>query len=74
VLLFQLNRVNYDIQNKKLVKNNGKFEFDKTIYLDLFLNHNKQLSEEYRTKLEKMKEDLKKLKEVRDQYNANNVS
>ena len=38
VMMFQLNRVNYDYKNQKLVKDNSRFEFDKTIYLDLFLN------------------------------------
>jgi len=42
MLMFQLNRVNYDYENKKLVKDNSRFEFDKQIYLDLFLNSNKE--------------------------------
>lgn len=37
-MMFQINRVNYDIKNQKLVKDNSKFEFEKTIYLDLFLS------------------------------------
>lgn len=38
VMMFQINRVNYDYKNQKLVKDNSRFEFDKTIYMDLFLN------------------------------------
>jgi len=38
VMMFQLNRVNYDYNKQKLIKDNGKFHFDKTIYLDEFLN------------------------------------
>ena len=38
ILMFQLNRVTYDYKNQKLIKDNSKFEFDETIYLDLFLN------------------------------------
>ena len=41
ILMFQLNRVNYDIKNQKLIKDNKKFEFDPVIYLDLFLNSNR---------------------------------
>jgi hypothetical protein len=37
VLFFQINRVTYDFKEKKLVKNNKRFEFDKIIYVDLFL-------------------------------------
>ena len=46
--MFQVNRVKYDVKNYKLVKeNNSKFEFDKKIYLDLFLNQNKEKSKKH---------------------------
>ena len=45
--MFQLNRVNYDIEKQKLVKDNSRFDFDKTIYLDLFLNCNKAKAEKH---------------------------
>ena len=48
IMLFQLNRVNFDIQKQKLVKDNSRFDFDKTIYLDLFLNQNKEKSKAHR--------------------------
>ena len=38
IMLFQLNRGNFDMKKQKLVKDNGRFDFDKTIYLNLFLN------------------------------------
>jgi hypothetical protein len=52
VLMFQLNRVNYDFKNQKLVKDNSRFEFDKTIYLDLFLNKNKEKAYKHYERLE----------------------
>ena len=47
-MLFQLNRVNFDMQKQKLVKDNRHFEFEKTIYLDLVLNQNKDKSKAHR--------------------------
>jgi hypothetical protein len=40
IMMFQLNRVNYDYRKQKLVKDNSRFDFDKKIYLDEFLNLN----------------------------------
>ena len=37
----------YDKEKQKLVKENTRFEFDKTIYLDLFLNINKEKAEKH---------------------------
>ena len=45
ILMFQLNRVQYDIDKQKLVKDNSRFYFDKEIYLDLFLHKNKDISD-----------------------------
>jgi hypothetical protein len=42
VLMFNLSRVDYDRTKQRLVKNNKRFEFDQTIYLDMFLNQNKE--------------------------------
>jgi len=64
VMMFQLNRVNYDMQKNKLVKDNSRFDFDKEIYLDLFLNQNKERSDKHRSELEKKKKTLKGLKET----------
>ena len=68
VLLFQLNRVDYDLKAKKLVKNNQRFEFDKTIFLDLFLNQNKERANKHVEELDQMREDLKLLKESYKKY------
>jgi len=48
VLMFQLNRVGYNFKEQKLVKDNSRFEFDKTIYMDLFLNQNRDRAERHR--------------------------
>lgn len=64
VLMFQLNRVNYDIKNQKLVKDHSKFEFDKVIYLDLFLNQNRERAQKHQQELDQMKTDLKLLKDT----------
>ena len=44
------------------MKDNRRFDFDNTIYLDLFLNQNKDQSKAYRKELMQLKESLKKLK------------
>lgn len=46
VLMFTLKRVDYDLRTGVLVKNNKKFEFDKTIYADKFLLQNKDKDKE----------------------------
>jgi len=70
--MFQLNRVQYDIKEQKLVKDNSKFDFDKEIYLDLFLNVNKAQSDKHHDELEKMKAILKSVKEDRDNLTVKN--
>ena len=47
IMMFNLNRVDFDKKSCKLVKNNSRFEFDQTIYLDLFLNQNKVKATEH---------------------------
>ena len=71
-MMFQLNRVQYDMQKQKLVKDNSRFEFDKEIYLELFLNINKESSDKHRAELEKMKIELKKVKEMHDNLTQKN--
>ena len=65
VMMFQLNRVTYDYQNQKLIKNNSRFQFDPVIYIDLFLEKNMEKAYHNSKKIEKMKQDLKVLKETR---------
>lgn len=64
VLMFNLNRVDFDRKQLRLVKNNKRFEFDQTIYLDMFLNQNKDMANKHKLDLDKMKLDLKQLKEA----------
>lgn len=70
ILLFQLNRVSYDKEKQKLVKDNSRFDFDSTIYLDLFLNQNKERSKAHRQELERLKQSLRSLKAALDTYKA----
>ena len=51
-MMFQLNRVNYDYRKQKLVKDNSRFDFDKKIYLDEFLNLNQERAKKHRMELE----------------------
>ena len=74
MLMFQLNRVNYDFKNQKLVKDNSRFEFDKQIYLDLFLNQNKEQAAKHYEKLDQMRADLRLLKDTYSQYQAKDSS
>ena len=68
VMMFQLQRVMYDKEKQKLVKENTRFEFDKTIYLDLFLNINKEKAEKHQEYLERTKADLKIMKDTYQKY------
>jgi len=68
IMMFNLNRVDFDKKQLKLVKNNSRFEFDQTIYLDMFLNQNKLKATEHKKELEKMKSDLKSLKDAYKKY------
>lgn len=45
------------------MKDNSKFEFDKEIYLDLFLNINMERSNKHRLEMDKCKIEHKKLRE-----------
>lgn len=68
VLLFQLNRVNYDIEKQKLVKDNRRFDFEQTIFCDYFLNENKERSKAHRKELNLLKNSLNKLREALSNY------
>jgi hypothetical protein len=72
VMMFQLNRVNYDINFQKLVKDNSRFEFDKEIYLDLFLNINMDRSNKHKEQINEMQRDLKKLREEYENLTSKN--
>lgn len=67
-MMFQLQRVTYDKEKQKLVKENSRFEFDQTIYLDLFLNINKEKAEKHQEYLQQTKMDLKVMKDTYQKY------
>lgn len=58
----------YDKIKQKLVKENSRFEFDQTIYLDLFLNINKEKAEKHQAYLDQIKTDLKIMKDTYSKY------
>jgi phosphoribulokinase len=60
--------VTYDKIKQKLVKENSRFEFDQTIYLDLFLNINKEKAEKHQAYLDQIKTDLKIMKDTYSKY------
>ena len=66
--MFQINRVGYDAHEQKLFKDNSRFDFDKTIYIDLFLNKNREIAERTRLELKQMKKELNELKMQHSQY------
>ena len=68
VMMFALNRVSYDMQQQKLVKNHKRFDFDKEIYLDLFLNCNQSVANKHEQDLNTKKNDLKVMKEAYKMY------
>jgi hypothetical protein len=72
IMMFQLNRVKFDMDKQKEVKDNSKFEFDKEIYLDLFLNKNMERSNRHRHEMEQSMNELKKLKEEYENITVKN--
>ena len=51
-----------------MVKDNSRFEFEKTIYLDLFLSKNMEKAKKHFKNLDQMKKDLKILRENLRRY------
>mmetsp|Transcript_41259 Transcript_41259/g.62819 ORF Transcript_41259/g.62819 Transcript_41259/m.62819 type:complete len:436 (+) Transcript_41259:878-2185(+) len=64
VLLFQVNRVNYDFKTGNPEKDNRQFDFDKTIFLDMFLNANKDKSKEFIERLEQLQPKIAEMKQA----------
>lgn len=64
--MFTLKRVNYDYKSKGLVKNNKRFEFEKTIYADKFLAQNRNKDKELSDQVNAMREKKKLIKERLD--------
>jgi hypothetical protein len=56
VLLFTINRVNYDVKQRKLVKNNKRFDFEKIVYPDKFLYQNRLKDDEINEQISKLRD------------------
>jgi hypothetical protein len=61
--MFTLKRVNYDPKLKTLVKNNKRFDFEKHIYADKFLEVNKNKDIELTKRITSLRD---KQKAIRD--------
>ncbi|KAJ6240753.1 ubiquitin carboxyl-terminal hydrolase [Anaeramoeba flamelloides] len=62
VLIFQLQRVSFDFNSKKMTKDNSVFKFETEIYLDRFLTKNTNLYDIKNKKEKIIKEKIKLLK------------
>lgn len=61
--MFTLKRVNYDYKTGGLIKNNKRFDFEKTIYADKFLASNRNKDRELSEKINNLREKQKHIKE-----------
>jgi hypothetical protein len=61
--MFTLKRVNYDYKTRGLVKNNKRFEFEKTIYADKFLASNRNKDKELTEQISGLREKQKQIKD-----------
>ena len=62
ILIFTLNRVKYDKNALKLVKDFSKFEFDKTIHVDQLLEGNIGRIDGVRERTRRLKQEIKELR------------
>lgn len=73
VLIIQLQRIEYDKEKKTLKKINLPFSFDKTIYLDRYLEDNMNLSLEKREKYQNIKKEINEYEQkLNNEKNYNN--
>jgi len=61
--MFTLKRVSYDYKARALVKDNKKFEFEKSIYADKFLSQNRNKDRELSEQISGLREKQQKIKE-----------
>lgn len=66
ILIFTLNRVKYDKEQLKLVKDFKKFEFDKTIHVDQLLEGNIGRIDGVRERTRRLKQEIKTLRNQLD--------
>ena len=69
MLLFTISRVNYNIKQRKLIKNNKRFDFEKILYADKFLYENRLKDEEMNNEIQKLREKQKEIREKIKHYN-----
>ena len=69
MLVFNINRVSYD-KEWRPVKSNNRFDFEKTIYLDMFLEKNKEKAKRLKEEASQLKIDLQKLRNAKAKYQA----
>jgi len=67
-MFFTLNRVGFDHLKQGPVKNDSRFEFDKTIYLDYFLHKVKDKVNSNEEEMNKLKEKVIGLKQAMTSY------
>lgn len=68
VLLFTINRVNYDFKLKKLVKNSKRFDFEKVLYADKFLLSKRSKEGENNEQVQQLRDKQKAIRESLKQY------
>ena len=68
ILLFQVQRVKYDVETGMGVKVHSKFEFTEELYVDRFMHQNKELSTKLRHRCLELSGKVKTLEAAIDEY------
>lgn len=68
VLLFQINRVKYDLKSCTSVKDHSTFEFPQIVYPDRYMEAKKALSAGLRAQVYKLKENVSRLSAKIDEF------
>eukprot|EP00743_Colponemidia_sp_Colp-15_P007033 GILK01007589.1.p1 GENE.GILK01007589.1~~GILK01007589.1.p1 ORF type:complete len:990 (-),score=185.29 GILK01007589.1:398-3367(-) len=68
VLLLQLQRVSYDAEKQSLVKLHDRFTFEKTLFIDRFLESNKAEASLLRERLEALRVEHKELEDAFNRF------
>lgn len=70
VMIIQVNRVDFDVTNKKTLKNNKMFTFDEVLFVDQFLEKNRQEIMRLDLKNNELNTELKSLDFQLNQFTA----
>lgn len=68
VLIFSLSRFEYSKEKKRAEKVHNKFDFPEYLYMDRYMEINKDIVEDKRIKIEKIKEELNSLYGILEKY------